>query len=384
VIYKLGQALNRPQEEIAIYGQRAMNYKNLFDPTHNLMRGKHTDGSLRTPFNPTDWSRDFTEGNSWHYSWSVLHDPQGLIDLMGSKQVFNQMLDSVFIVPGSWGMKSRSMIHEMREMQVMDMGQYAHGNQPIQHMVFLYNYSGEPWKAQYWTREIMDKLYSYTPDGYCGDEDNGQTSAWYVFSALGFYPVCPGTDQYILGSPLFESAKIHLENGKQITIKANNNGEENRYIQSMKVNGKNYTLINRAYCIRNPKGFEGYGENSWGLTASYSVVGYAAHEPSEHLDFGVIAPTAALSSIVYTPEESMKVMRNFYYKGDKLWGPYGFYDAFSVTDDWYPQRYLAIDQGPIAVMIENYRSGLLWNLFMSHPDVQMGLNKLGFDYQGKK
>ncbi len=146
------------------------------------------------------------------------------------------------------------------------------------------------------------------------------------------------------------------------------------YYQEM----KNYTLINRDYCIRNPKGFKGYGENCWGLTASYSVNGYAAHEPSEHGDMGVISPTAALSSIVYTPEESIKVMRNLYRMGDKVWGQYGFYDAFSETDNWYPQRYLAIDQGPIAVMIENYRSQLLWKLFMSHPDVQKGLKKLGF------
>nr|WP_165040110.1 glucoamylase family protein [Dysgonomonas sp. ZJ709] len=147
------------------------------------------------------------------------------------------------------------------------------------------------------------------------------------------------------------------------------------YFQEM----RNYTLINRAYSIRNPKQFKGFGEDLWGLSASYSTVGYAAHEPSEEGDHGVIAPTAALSSIVYTPEESMKVMRSLYNMGDKLWGPYGFYDAFSETEDWYPQRYLAIDQGPIIVMIENYRTQLLWNLFMSHPDVQSGLKKLGFE-----
>jgi hypothetical protein len=152
------------------------------------------------------------------------------------------------------------------------------------------------------------------------------------------------------------------------------------YFQEM----KNYTLINRAYCIRNPKGYKGYGEDAWGLTAGYSVKGYAAHEPDDAGDSGVIAPTAALSSIVYTPEESMKVMRNLYNMGDKVWGQYGFYDAYSETDNWYPQRYLAIDQGPIAVMIENYRSQLLWNLFMSHPDVQRGLKKLGFESSALK
>jgi len=240
-IYQLGKALNKPEEEIGIYAERAMNYKNLYYPKRKLMAGRASDGSFSESFNPTDWGRDFTEGNSWHYSWSVFHDPQGLIDLMGGYKEFVNMLDSVFIIPGSKGMESRGMIHEMREMQVMDMGQYAHGNQPIQHMVYLYNYAGEPWKAQYWAREIMDKLYSATPDGYCGDEDNGQTSAWYVFSALGFYTVCPGSNEYILGSPLFKSATISLDNGKKITIKAKNNSKENRYIERMKVNGKNYT-----------------------------------------------------------------------------------------------------------------------------------------------
>ncbi|MCK3682872.1 GH92 family glycosyl hydrolase [Maribellus sp. YY47] len=240
-IYRLGKALNKPESEIGIYAQRAMNYKNVYNAKRKLMAGRAADGSFSDSFAPTDWSRDFTEGNSWHYSWSVFHDPKGLIDLMGGEKEFVNMLDSVFIIPGSEGMKSRGMIHEMREMQVMDMGQYAHGNQPIQHMVYMYNYAGEPWKAQYWAREIMDKLYAATPDGYCGDEDNGQTSAWYVFSALGFYSVCPGSNEYILGSPLFKSVKIELENGKEISIEAGNNSKGNRYISEMKLNGKNYT-----------------------------------------------------------------------------------------------------------------------------------------------
>lgn len=240
-IYRLGKALNKPKEEISIYAQRALNYKNVYNPEHKLMAGRAKDGSFSSSFNPTDWGRDFTEGNSWHYSWSVFHDMQGLIDLMGGQKQFIAMLDSVFVIPGAEGMKSRDMIHEMREMQVMDMGQYAHGNQPIQHMVYLYNYAGEPWKAQYWSREIMDKLYAPTPDGYCGDEDNGQTSAWYVFSSLGFYPLCPGSNQYIIGSPLFKSVKISLDNGKQIEIKADNNSKENRYVADMNFNGKKYT-----------------------------------------------------------------------------------------------------------------------------------------------
>ncbi len=240
-IYQLGKALDKPQSEIEIYAKRALNYRNIYDPETKLMRGRKADGTFVTPFNPCDWAGEYTEGNAWHYSWSVFHDPQGLINLMGGEKQFNAMLDSVFVIPGDKGLKSRGIIHEMREMQVMNMGQYAHGNQPIQHMIYLYNYSGEPWKAQYWVREAMDKLYSPTPDGYCGDEDNGQTSAWYVFSAMGFYPVCPASNQYVIGSPLFKKITVNLENGKQIILRASNSAKENRYIRSLKLNGKNYT-----------------------------------------------------------------------------------------------------------------------------------------------
>ena len=240
-IYTLGKKLGKPESEIAIYKERAMNYRNIYNPERKLMVGKSDKGVFNPNFKGTDWSRDFCEGNSWHWSFCVFHDPQGLMNLMGGQDEFNVMMDSVFVIPSKMGMDSRGMIHEMREMQVMNMGQYAHGNQPIQHMVYLYNYSAQPWKAQYWVREIMNKLYNAAPDAYCGDEDNGQTSAWYVFSALGFYTVCPGTDQYVLGTPLFKSVKLHLENGKTVTIDAPNNSCENRYIKSMKLNGKNHT-----------------------------------------------------------------------------------------------------------------------------------------------
>lgn len=147
-------------------------------------------------------------------------------------------------------------------------------------------------------------------------------------------------------------------------------------------NNKNQALINRAWCIDNPKKFKGYGPDSWGLTASYSVNGYAAHMPGMQNDLGVISPTAALSSMPYTPEYSMQAMKHWYNDlGDKVYGIYGFYDAFSETYNWYPKRYLAIDQGPIVVMMENYRTGLLWNLFMSCPEVQQGLQKLGFKFR---
>ena len=238
-IYAFGKALGKPDKELKQYYENAMNYKNVFDNSFNLMRGKKADGTFETPFDPTAWSRTFTEGDSWHWSWCVFHDPQGLINLMGGKDVFNSMLDSVFVVYPD--VSSRGIIHEMREMQVMNMGQYAHGNQPIQHMIYLYAYSGQPWKTQYWIREVMDKLYNANPDGYCGDEDNGQTSAWYVFSALGFYPVCPGSNQYVLGTPYFDKVTLHLENGKTMTISAEGNGAANRYINAMTLNGSQYS-----------------------------------------------------------------------------------------------------------------------------------------------
>ena len=239
-IYTLGKQLGRPESEIGIYKQRSLNYRNVYNPQEQLMVGRDDRGNFNPDFRATDWSNDFCEGNSWHWSFCVFHDPQGLIDLMGGRPAFNHMMDSVFVIPSYLGMDSRDMIHEMREMQVMNMGQYAHGNQPIQHMVYLYNYSGEPWKAQHHVRNIMHKLYAATPDGYCGDEDNGQTSAWYVFSALGFYPVCPGSDEYILGAPLFRKATIHLENGRKVVLEAPENSAANRYIGKMTFDGAAY------------------------------------------------------------------------------------------------------------------------------------------------
>jgi len=241
-IYKLAKTLKRPQSEIDLFAKRAMNYKNLFDKSTNLMRGKNKDGQFMSPFSPLKWGDAFTEGNSWHYTWSVFHDPQGLIDLMGGKSTFVAMLDSVFAVPPAFDDSYYGqVIHEIREMQIMNMGNYAHGNQPIQHMIYLYDYAGQPWKAQYWLRQVMNKLYTPNADGYCGDEDNGQTSAWYVFSALGFYPVAPGTTQYVMGAPLFKKAVLHFENGKNFVINAPANSDENIYIQSAVLNGKPYT-----------------------------------------------------------------------------------------------------------------------------------------------
>lgn len=241
-IYRMAKALNRPKKELKLFADRAMNYKNVFDKESLLMRGRNKDGQFQAPFSPLKWGDAFTEGNSWHYTWSVFHDPQGLIDLMGGKEMFITMMDSVFAVPPIFDDSYYGqVIHEIREMTVMNMGNYAHGNQPIQHMIYLYDYAGQPWKAQYWLRQVMDRMYTPGPDGYCGDEDNGQTSAWYVFSALGFYPVCPGTDEYVMGAPLFKKATLHFENGNSLVIDAPNNSTENFYIDSMSFNGADHT-----------------------------------------------------------------------------------------------------------------------------------------------
>jgi predicted alpha-1,2-mannosidase len=238
-IWQLAKELGKPREEIDLYAERAMNYKNVFDEGRKLMRGRNLDGTFQSPFSPYKWGDAFTEGNSWHYTWSVFQDIGGLVNLMGGKDNFIARLDSVFLVPPVFDASYYGqVIHEIREMQIMNMGNYAHGNQPIQHMVYLYDYAGQPWKTQFHVREVLDKLYNYTPDGYCGDEDNGQTSAWYLFSALGFYPVTPGSGEYVFGSPLFNKVTMRLENGKKLVIKAQGNCKENIYVQGIKFNGR--------------------------------------------------------------------------------------------------------------------------------------------------
>lgn len=240
-IYQAAKKLGRPAEEIALYRKRAGNYANLYNPDYKLMCGKNKDGKFISDFEPLKWGDAFTEGNAWHYSWSVFHDIQGLISLMGGNKEFTAQLDRVFTLPPLYDDSYYGFtIHEIREMQIAGMGNYAHGNQPAQHIIYLYNYAGEPWKAQYWVRQTMDRMYHPTPDGYCGDEDNGQTSAWYAFSALGFYPVCPVSGQYVIGTPIFKNAVIHLQNGKKIEIAADRPSVKNCYIGEMKLNGKRY------------------------------------------------------------------------------------------------------------------------------------------------
>ena len=239
-IAAMAEKLNKPELSERFYKQ-SKNYEKLFDPETKWMRGKNEDGTFQSPFNPLKWGDAFTEGNSLHYSWSVFHDIQGLINLMGGNEDFTKMLDNVFTMPPKFDDSYYGFtIHEIREMQIVNMGNYAHGNQPIQHMIYLYNYANQPWKAQEKVRMVMDKLYTATPDGYCGDEDNGQTSAWYVFSALGFYPVTPGVPEYVIGSPLFDKVTMHLQNGNTFIIEAENNMDNNHFIQSIRLNNTTY------------------------------------------------------------------------------------------------------------------------------------------------
>jgi predicted alpha-1,2-mannosidase len=229
---KLGHA-----DDIAEFNSRPFNYVNVFDTASNFMRGRNLEGSWLTPFDPIEWGGAFSKGNAWHYTWSVLHDVQGLINLMGGKEEFTKKLDETFTTPsefkvGTYG----TVIHEMMEMIIANKGQYAHASASLHHLPYLYNYAGQPWKTQKLVREIMNDLYSST-EGYCGDEDNGQMSAWYLMSALGFYPVTPGHPSYALGSPLFKKVTISLSNGNNLVIEAPDNSDENVYVEMVELNG---------------------------------------------------------------------------------------------------------------------------------------------------
>lgn len=240
-IWTLGKALGKGAAELAAYEKACQNYRNLYRPEHSLMGGRKADGAFPEEFSPFKWGGDFTEGNAFHYTWSVFHDPAGLVGLMGGNEAFAKNLDNIFEVPPIFDDSYYgATIHEIREMQIMNLGNYAHGNQPVQHVLYLYDWCGQPWKAQARIREVMEKFYTPAPDGYCGDEDNGQTSAWYVFSALGFYPVCPASAEYALGTPLFDKVTMHLPSGKDVVISSEGNSRKAFYVKELKVNSRKY------------------------------------------------------------------------------------------------------------------------------------------------
>ena len=228
--------------------QRSLDYVNLFSPSVGFFRGRRSDGAWRTSddeFRPEEWGYEFTEGAPWHYALAANHDPEGMANLYGGRDGMAAKIDAVFAAPrdflsGSYG----GVIHEMLEAYDTDMGQYAHANEPIHHMIYMYNYAGAPAQTQRRVREVMARLYDSgigTGNGYLGDEDNGEMSSWYVFSALGFYPAAPGQPVYAIGSPLFQRATLRLENGKRFVVSAAGNSSRNVYVQSARLNGAPYT-----------------------------------------------------------------------------------------------------------------------------------------------
>ena len=216
---------------------RAGSYKNLFDPEVGFMRGKDAEGKWLEPWDEFQWGSPYVEGGPWQSVWAVPHDAAGLIRLLGGEEAFVAKLDAMLATPphfttGVYGME----IHEMTEMAQADFGQYAHSNQPVHHALYLYNAAGRPWRTQKEVRRVLDVLY--TPDDLPGDEDNGEMCAWYVLSALGLFPLTPGSGQWTLGSPLFKKATVHLPNGRDLVIEAPENSPENVYVRSVVLNGE--------------------------------------------------------------------------------------------------------------------------------------------------
>jgi predicted alpha-1,2-mannosidase len=229
---KLGQ-----KDDARRFAERAGYYQSLFDSTTGFMRGRNSDGSWVTPFDPrwaTEKQPQYTEGNAWQYSWYVPQDVPGLISLMGGKEKFCAKLDSLFVLS-----QVTDDIGAPPDVSGL-IGMYAHGNEPSHHIAYLYDYAGEPWKTQATVRRIMREFYTNKPDGLCGNEDCGQMSAWYIFSAMGFYPVNPADGRYIIGSPLFEKMTLNVGNGKTFTTSAHYSSPENVYIQSVSLNGADY------------------------------------------------------------------------------------------------------------------------------------------------
>ncbi|MEM9185335.1 MAG: GH92 family glycosyl hydrolase [Planctomycetota bacterium] len=222
--------------------KRSGNYRNVFDPAVGMMRGRRANGDWRLHFKPDEWGGPFTEGSSWHYTWSVLHDVPGLIELIGGDHAFARKLDAMLDAPPTYDVGPYGgVIHEMTEMVACNMGQYAHGNQPVHHVLYLYAFAGKPWKTAAPVRRVVDTLYGPGPDGYCGDEDNGQMSAWYLFSTLGFYPVCPGKAGYVIGSPRFPKVTINLPSGKRLVIEARGASDAAIHVAALRVNGRSVT-----------------------------------------------------------------------------------------------------------------------------------------------
>jgi predicted alpha-1,2-mannosidase len=234
-ISQVAEALGK-HEDAAMFRERALNYEKSYDTTTGFMRGRNEDGSWLEPFNPTTWGNPYVEGGAWQSTWSVPHDPSGLISLMGGPEPFTAKLDEFLTCAprfevGTYGFE----IHEMTEMACADFGQYAHSNQPVHHVLFLYASAGKPWRTQYWVRRVMEELYS--PEDLPGDEDNGEMSAWYVLNALGIFPLCPGHPSYVFSTPLFDKVRLKRDGRDDLVITSSGNGPDRFYVGGISVDG---------------------------------------------------------------------------------------------------------------------------------------------------
>jgi predicted alpha-1,2-mannosidase len=235
---QMAKAAGHP-DDYETFTARSKYYRNVYDPSVGFMRGRKSDRSWIEPFDPLAWGGVYTEGNAWQWLWSVQQDVPGLIQLMGGKEAFIRKLDTLFSMTSAFRVGGYGqVIHEMTEAKMAGTGQYAHINEPVHHVIYMYDYAGEPWKTQQWVHTVEDTLYKPGPAGWLGDEDTGQMSSWYIFSSLGFYPVNPGQPVYALGSPQFDHAAIHLENGKTFTVDATRTAASDIYVQSVTLNGK--------------------------------------------------------------------------------------------------------------------------------------------------
>ena len=240
-VAQVEEALGHP-ENVAPLMERATNYKRMYDGGSGFMRGRSRDGKWVEPFSPTTWGGPYVEGGAWQSTWNVPHDPAGLIQLMGGADAFTAKLDEFLTMEPIFDSGTYwAEIHEMTEMAAVDFGQYAHSNQPVHNVLYLYAAAGKPWRTEYWVRRVMDELYS--ADIQPGDEDNGEMSSWYILSALGIYPLCPGRPEYVLGSPLFPSVKIKLKGDKTFVVNSSGNGEGRPYVQSVTVNGRPHSKL---------------------------------------------------------------------------------------------------------------------------------------------
>jgi len=234
-IFEVAAFLNQT-EVVDRMRKRAGNWRNLYDPSVGFMRAKKENGAWVEPFDSLAWGGPYVEGGPWQSSWAVQHDPAGLMAVMGGEKAFAEKIDTMLAIApdfhvGGYG----GVIHEMTEMKIAPFGQYAHSNQPVHHVLFLYLAAGRPWRCQKEVRRVMELMYS--PDGFSGDEDNGEMSAWYILSALGIYPLCPGRPEWVISSPLFKKATVHLPNGRALTVVAPENNSDNVYVDAVSLNG---------------------------------------------------------------------------------------------------------------------------------------------------